>query len=186
MRCTSQQQFMPQSMLHANALNIKAPTRAYQRSRSTARPLAPCRAASEPTPLATEAPSRGVLILPGLGNNAGDYGQLADALRSRGLAVEVAQVCSAPGAPVRWTGTAPPTAAVMQLLVMYQWLCTSLAVLASSEVCMFEHRTGQLTLHLPRCACCSPSLTIPALRCCLLHTQCQRWGDPTGPEMQQP
>ncbi len=37
-------------------------------------------------------PSRGVVILPGLGNNAADYGPLADVLRSKGLAVETVQV----------------------------------------------------------------------------------------------
>lgn len=94
------QQSMLQSMLHANTLNCKASIRAHIYAHTRARPLAPCRAASEPTPPPAEAPSRGVLILPGLGNNAGDYGQLADALRSRGLAVEVAQVCARPVPPV--------------------------------------------------------------------------------------
>ncbi|KAI8476904.1 MAG: hypothetical protein J3K34DRAFT_455504 [Monoraphidium minutum] len=37
-------------------------------------------------------PARGVLILPGLGNNAADYGPLADSLRARGLAVAIAPV----------------------------------------------------------------------------------------------
>lgn len=37
-------------------------------------------------------PSRGVLILPGLGNNAADYNDLADLLRGRGLAVATAGV----------------------------------------------------------------------------------------------
>ncbi|KXZ45196.1 hypothetical protein GPECTOR_57g486 [Gonium pectorale] len=37
--------------------------------------------------------NRGVLILPGLGNNAADYGPLAALLEARGMAVEVAQVC---------------------------------------------------------------------------------------------
>ncbi len=39
------------------------------------------------TPLA-----RSVVILPGLGNSAGDYGDLADALRRQGAHVEVVQV----------------------------------------------------------------------------------------------
>ncbi|PNW80345.1 hypothetical protein CHLRE_07g313550v5 [Chlamydomonas reinhardtii] len=37
-------------------------------------------------------PRRGVLLLPGLGNNAADYGPLAAKLEARGMAVEVAQV----------------------------------------------------------------------------------------------
>lgn len=37
-------------------------------------------------------PSRGVILLPGLGNNDADYAELAALLRQQGLAVEVAQV----------------------------------------------------------------------------------------------
>ncbi|KAG1676946.1 hypothetical protein FOA52_014822 [Chlamydomonas sp. UWO 241] len=42
--------------------------------------------------VARAAPARGVLVLPGLGNNAADYDDLAEQLRSMGLGVEVAQV----------------------------------------------------------------------------------------------
>jgi NAD(P)H-hydrate repair Nnr-like enzyme with NAD(P)H-hydrate epimerase domain len=37
-------------------------------------------------------PQRGVLILPGLGNNAADYTKLADLLQDKGMAVQVAQI----------------------------------------------------------------------------------------------
>jgi hypothetical protein len=38
------------------------------------------------------AASRGVVILPGLANNAADYAGLSDHLRSRGLATSIVQV----------------------------------------------------------------------------------------------
>ncbi|PNH05599.1 hypothetical protein TSOC_008106, partial [Tetrabaena socialis] len=64
--------------------------------------------------------SRGVLILPGLGNNAADYGPLAAQLEARGMAVEVAQVtrpdwsrnAAALVDPNWWRGTLQPRPAV--------------------------------------------------------------------------
>ncbi|GFR40829.1 hypothetical protein Agub_g1304, partial [Astrephomene gubernaculifera] len=63
---------------------------------------------------------RGVLILPGLGNNAADYGPLASLLEARGMAVEVAQVsrldwsrnAAALVDPNWWKGTLQPRPAV--------------------------------------------------------------------------
>ncbi|KAG2441158.1 hypothetical protein HXX76_004010 [Chlamydomonas incerta] len=65
-------------------------------------------------------PRRGVLLLPGLGNNAGDYAPLAAKLEARGLAVEVAQVTrpdwARNGAALTdinwWKGTLKPRPAV--------------------------------------------------------------------------
>ncbi|EFJ41234.1 hypothetical protein VOLCADRAFT_107781 [Volvox carteri f. nagariensis] len=63
---------------------------------------------------------RGVLILPGLGNNAADYGPLAVQLEARGMAVEVAQVtrpdwsrnAAALADPDWWKGCLKPRPAV--------------------------------------------------------------------------
>jgi hypothetical protein len=58
-------------------------------------PTCPRRRAAAPTtthPIAPRRPQRGVVILPGLGNNAADYEPLAAILRSKGLEVETVQV----------------------------------------------------------------------------------------------
>ena len=58
--------------------------RAYRRV-STAAPRICC----------SSSPKRGVLILPGLGNNDQDYNPLAELLRRKNLVVETAQVSRA-------------------------------------------------------------------------------------------
>jgi alpha-beta hydrolase superfamily lysophospholipase len=66
------------------------------------------------------APTRGVVILPGLGNNAADYARLADQLRARGLDVAVAQIARpdwgrnalALADAAWWRGTLQPRPAV--------------------------------------------------------------------------
>ncbi|GLI69690.1 hypothetical protein VaNZ11_014378 [Volvox africanus] len=78
------------------------------------------RAASGLAAFPTESVSRGVLILPGLGNNAADYAPLAAQLEACGMAVEVAQVTrpdwsrnsEALTDPNWWRGTLKPRPAV--------------------------------------------------------------------------
>ncbi|GLC45176.1 hypothetical protein PLESTB_000427400 [Pleodorina starrii] len=85
-----------------------------------AQPRGIARAAAGPGAAPTENISRGVLILPGLGNNAADYGPLAAQLEARGMAVEVAQVtrpdwsrnAAALTDPNWWRGTLKPRPAV--------------------------------------------------------------------------
>ena len=86
----------------------------------TAAPLqrrhCPRRARCATTVAAAAAPRRGVLVLPGLGNSAADYADLAAKLRARGLAVAVAPVerydwarnALALADPNWWRGTLKP------------------------------------------------------------------------------
>ncbi|GIL89394.1 hypothetical protein Vretimale_18683 [Volvox reticuliferus] len=88
--------------------------------RGQVQPRGITRTASELTSCHTQSVARGVLVLPGLGNNAGDYAPLAAQLEACGMAVEVAQVtrpdwsrnAAALTDPNWWRGTLKPRPAV--------------------------------------------------------------------------
>lgn len=56
--------------------------------------------------------SRGVLVLPGLGNNNSDYAELAQTLESLGVAVETAAISR-----LDWCGTTLPSDSCASFLV---------------------------------------------------------------------
>jgi predicted dienelactone hydrolase len=108
----------PAARSHSIAKAASASASSVVRARST---VAVAAAASGGNDAGASAPpSRGVLILPGLGNNAGDYADLAARLRARGLAVAVAPIARPDWArnaaaltdPAWWRGALKPRPAV--------------------------------------------------------------------------
>lgn len=83
----------PQDVVQHSALDASSATTSFHmKARPHTLPFTQSLTHTTPLPPLRSRPERGVVILPGLGNNAADYGPLADYIRSKGLAVEVAQV----------------------------------------------------------------------------------------------